>query len=422
MPALSDAQILALAVTGAALLGALLGALITQLRCQRRVARLETACATLETQMEGERASAAARIESLEDARERLGETFEVLANHALRSSQEDFLRLARESLGQFQVHAQSDLTQRQKAIDNMLQPIRMALEKTEQQVRQMEQERQTAYGSLTQYLEGMAQAQQALQGETRNLVQALRRPEVRGRWGELTLRRLVELAGMVEHCDFYEQEQTATADGALRPDMIIRLPDARQIVVDVKTPLDAYLSAVEAPDDNARREALARHARNVRQRVRELSGKQYWAQYKESLDFVILFIPGDQFLTAALDDDHALLEDALRGRVILATPTSLVALLRAVAFSWRQMSIIRHADAIRDLGEEFYKRLATFTEHLGKLGKNLGASVESYNRAVGSLERQVLIGARRLAEMGISTPKELAELEPVEQTTREPE
>lgn len=421
MPSLSDPRMLALALAGAVLLGALFGVLLTQLRCQRRLGALETARATLAGQLEAERANAEARIEALEDARERLGETFEVLAAHALRSNQEDFLRLARESLGQFQQQAQSDLTQRQKAIDNMLLPIRTALEKTEQQVREMEQARQTAQGALAQYLEGMAQTQQALQAETRNLVQALRRPEVRGRWGELTLRRLVELAGMVEHCDFTEQAHRATEDGALRPDMVIRLPDEREIVVDVKTPLDAYLSAVEAADDGIRREALARHARNVRQRVRELSSKQYWAQFRGSLDFVILFIPGDQFLTAALDDDHALLEDALRARVILATPTSLVALLRAVAFSWRQMAIIRHADAIRDLGEEFYKRLATFTEHLARLGRNLGGSVESYNRAVGSLERQVLSAARRLAEMGISTPKELAGLEPLEQAPREP-
>lgn len=421
MPSLSDPRLLALALAGAVLLGALFGVLLTQLRCQRRLGALETARATLAGQLEAERANAEARIEALEDARERLGETFEVLAAHALRSNQEDFLRLARESLGQFQQQAQSDLTQRQKAIDNMLLPIRTALEKTEQQVREMEQARQTAQGALAQYLEGMAQTQQALQAETRNLVQALRRPEVRGRWGELTLRRLVELAGMVEHCDFTEQVHRATEDGALRPDMVIRLPDEREIVVDVKTPLDAYLSAVETTDDGIRREALARHARNVRQRVRELSSKQYWAQFRDSLDFVILFIPGDQFLSAALDDDHALLEDALRARVILATPTSLVALLRAVAFSWRQMAIIRHADAIRDLGEEFYRRLATFTEHLARLGRNLGGSVESYNRAVGSLDRQVLSAARRLAEMGISTPKELAGLEPLEQSPREP-
>jgi DNA recombination protein RmuC len=238
--------------------------------------------------------------------------------------------------------------------------------------------------------------------------VQALRRPEVRGQWGELTLRRLAELAGMVEHCDFFEQQQVSGEEGQLRPDMIVRMPDSRDIVVDAKTPLDGYLSAVEANDDATRDSELLRHARKVRERVRELSGKAYWSQFSHAPDFVVMFIPGDQFLSAALDKDKALLEDALRQKVILATPTSLVALLRAVAYGWRQEVLAENADKIRELGEELYNRLATFGQYLGKLGNSLNSSVNHYNKAISSFDARVIPGARKFSEMGISTKKEL--------------
>ena len=224
----------------------------------------------------------------------------------------------------------------------------------------------------------------------------------------EMTLKRLAELAGMVEHCDFYEQEHTKTDAGALRPDMIVRMPDGREIVVDVKTPLDAYLNAVEATSDEQRTQELERHARNVRGRIRELSAKSYWSQFKNAPDFVVLFIPGDQFLSAALEKDRDLLENALQQKVILATPTSFVALLRAVADGWRQEALAENADKIRDLGEELYTRLATFCEHLAKVGKNLGISVEHYNKAVGSLD-----------ELGIQSRKNLESLEPLDKTIR---
>jgi DNA recombination protein RmuC len=249
--------------------------------------------------------------------------------------------------------------------------------------------------------------------------VQALRRPEVRGQWGELTLRRLVELAGMVQHCDFYEQEHTATETGAIRPDMIVRMPGGREIVVDVKTPLDAYISAFEAPDDATRRQHLERHSRKVRERVQELAGKAYWSQFKRSPDFVVLFIPGEQFLGAALDHDPGLLEEALSKKVILATPTSLVALLRAIAFGWNQQAITENAERIRDLGEDLYKRLTTFGDHLAKVGRQLGGSLEAYNKAVGSYERQVLPGARKFTELGISGAKTLDTPEQIEQGVR---
>lgn len=381
------------------------GWLLAHARAQRRLAALET---TLDL----ERKNAAERERGLD-------KTFAALSAEALKSNNETFLQLAQETLKQFHVQAKGDLEQKEKAVEGLVRPIREALQKTEQQIRAMEQERQTAYGALRQHLETLAQTQQQLQGETRNLVQALRRPEVRGQWGEMTLKRLAELAGMVEYCDFYEQEQVRAGDGMLRPDMIVRMPDGREIVVDVKTPLDAYLSAAEAVDDALRAKHLEHHARKVRERVRELAGKAYWNQFKQAPDFVVLFIPGDQFLSAALDLDRALLEDALRQKVILATPTSFVALLRAVAYGWRQQALAANAEHIREVGEELYQRLATFSEHLAKLGRSLESSVGDYNRAIGSFDSKVLPGARRFTEMGISAKKTLEAIEQIEKGVR---
>ena len=230
----------------------------------------------------------------------------------------------------------------------------------------------------------------------------------------------LSELAGMVEHCDFYEQEHTPTDEGAIRPDMIVRMPGGREIVIDVKTPLDAYLNAIEATDDVTRQQALEHHSRKMRERVLELAGKAYWKQFKNSPDFVVLFIPGEHFLSAALEQNPGLLEEALSKKVILATPTSLVALLRAIAFGWNQQSITKNAEKIRDLGEDLYKRIATFTNHLAKLGSHLSSSVDNYNKAIGSFERQVLSGARKFTDMGIKATKPLEQLEPLDKSVRQ--
>ncbi|MHB1239712.1 MAG: DNA recombination protein RmuC, partial [Gammaproteobacteria bacterium] len=359
------------------------------------------------------------KLAALQQAREQLAETFAALSGQALRTNNEEFLRLARENLKQFQIQAASELEKKEKNIEGLVKPIRETLEKTERQIQLMEQERQKAYGSLSRYLETMAQTQQQLQSETRNLVKALRRPEVRGQWGEMTLKRLAELAGMVEYCDFYPQEHRATEDGALRPDMVVRLPNGREIVVDVKTPLDAYLSAVEAEDDAQRKLFLEHHARKVRERIRELAAKSYWSQFPKSPDFVVLFMPGEQFLSAALDQDPGLIEEALRQRVVVATPTSLVALLRAVAYGWRQETLAENAEQIRALGEQLYERLGRFSEHLAKLGRHLGSSVEQYNRTVGSFERQLTPSARRFTEMGIQERPGLDTPEPLEKTVR---
>lgn len=400
----------------AAAIGIALGWLLAQIPAQR----LRRRNSEIETRLAVEQEKSAERLQTLENARQQLSDSFSALSAQALRANNEEFLKLARENLRQYQIQAKADLGEKEKAIEGLVRPIRETLEKTEQQIRLMEKERKEAHGSLTAFLQGMTQTQQQLEAETRKLVQALRRPEVRGQWGELTLRRLAELAGMVEHCDFFEQETQGSGEGAQRPDMIIRMPDAREIVVDVKTPLDAYLSAVEATDDAERRRALERHARKVRERVRELAAKSYWDQFKNAPDFVVLFIPGEQFLSSALELDPALLEDALRQKVILATPTSFIALLRAVAYGWRQLAVAENAERIRETGEELYKRLATFTEHLTRVGRSLGGSVDAYNRAVGSLERSVLPGARRFTEMGISSGKKAIEdLEPLEQGVR---
>jgi len=382
-----------------------LGWLIARLRAQRLITELST---TLEL----ERRQAMDKLAEVE-------KTFALLSSEALRQNSKSFLQLAQESLKQFHVQAKGDLDLKEKAVENMVRPIREALEKTEQQVRLMEKERKEAYGALHKHLETMTQTQLLLQGETRNLVQALRRPEVRGQWGEMTLKRLAELAGMVEHCDFTTQETVNGEDGKMRPDMVVRMPDGREIVVDVKTPLDAYLSAVEAVDDATRAKHLEHHARKVRERVRELATKAYWNQFKNAPDFVVLFIPGDQFLSAALDVDRELLEDALKQKIILATPTSFVALLRAVAYGWRQEALAANADLIREVGEDLYQRLAVFTEHLSRLGGSLEGSVSAFNKAVGSFDSKVLPGARKFVEMGVTPKKALEPPAPLEITPR---
>ena len=355
------------------------------------------------------------------DSGERLRVGFDAVAGAALRSNSEVFLQLARQTLGQQQQLAARDLADREKSVASLLAPVREALARTHEQIARIEKERAEAFGSLRASLEGVALGQQALQRETRNLVTALRRPEVRGQWGEMTLRRLAELAGMVEHCDFVEQVHVAGEDGALRPDMIVNMPDGRQLVVDVKTPLDAYLSAVEAATDEARDAAIKRHAQAVVERVRALSSKAYWSQFERSPDFVVLFIPGDQFLSAALGEIPTLLEDAIRQHVIIATPSSFVALLKAVAYGWRQNLLAENAARIQELAEDLYKRLAKFGEHMTKIGRSLGLSVDAYNSAVGSLERQVLPGARKFTELGLRPEREIEEIAPVEKLARVP-
>jgi DNA recombination protein RmuC len=359
------------------------------------------------------------RESAFELANAKLTQTFTELSNRSLQANSDTFLKLAEQKLETHQEKAKGELSEREKAVEALVKPIRDALEASQKQIAELEKSRSEAYGGIKSQLEEMQLSQKSLKQETQNLVNALRRPEVRGRWGEITLRRLVELAGMVEHCDFVEQVHTETDGQIFRPDMVVRMPDHRELVVDVKTPLDAYLTAAEAPDDAQRQLGLKRHAKNVRAHIRMLASKAYWNQFENSPEFVILFIPGDQFLSAALNEEPDLIEYALSEQIILATPTSFVALLKAVAYGWRQMSLADNAKEIRVLAEDLYARLATFVTHMNKVGRQLASSVENYNKAVGSLERSVLPGARKFVELGVHPKKEMEKLESLEPVPR---
>jgi DNA recombination protein RmuC len=401
--------------------GLLLGGLAALLWRARREQALRVQTELLRAQLQTGEALSAEREQAATRAREQLQGVFGELARESLRSNSEVFLQLARERLTRQQLDAVQALKERESAIESLVKPIRDALTKTEQQIQAIERDRIDSFATMRVQMEGLASGQNSLSRETRNLVTALRRPDVRGQWGEMTLRRLVELSGMTVHVDFTEQQHQNTGAGAVRPDMIVHMPERRDIVVDVKTPLDAYLAAVEAQDDESRALQLKRHAQIVGARVRELSGKQYWSQFEQSPDFVVLFLPGDQFLAAALQVNPALIEESLSQNVMLATPTSLVALLRVVSHGWRQTVLADNAAEVRRLGEELYKRLAVFGEHLAKLGKSLGSSVESFNRAVGSLEQQVLPAARRFPELGLRINREIDIIDPVENLSRTP-
>ncbi len=394
------------------LLGMLVGAILSALVAlgiglvlrARQAASLDR----LRAELAAEQRVAAERERVFGEARQQLEASFSALSDRALDRTNRQFLRLAEARLKVARAEASADLDARRRAVEGLVKPIQEALIRTERQLKGFEEERRQAHGALERHLELMTSDHRALRGETQKLVQALRRPEVRGRWGELTLRRLVELAGMVEHCDFSEQVHRNDGERSVRPDLLIHLPDERDVVVDVKAPLDAYLTAQEATTEEERERALEGHARNVRNRVRELAAKAYWEQFEAAPDFVVLFVPGEQFLAAALDRDPSLLEDALRERVILASPTSFVAILRAVAYSWRQLQMVRNAQEIRELAERFYKRVATFSGHYAKLSRALAATVDQFNRSVGSLQRQVLPAAMKLSELGVDTGKTL--------------
>ena len=394
------------------LAGAAAGALLTWIIGSSR--RKE-----LEAQVKAQEVVQQERQTALELATAQLSKTFTDVANQSLKANSESFLRLAEQNLGTQQERAKHELSEREKAVENLVKPIRDALKQSHEQISALEKARSEAYGNIRAQLESMQLGQQSLTQETQNLVNALRRPQVRGRWGEITLRRLVELAGMVEHCDFREQVHSAGEEKSIRPDMIVRMPDNRELVVDVKTPLEAYLEAVEAKDDTQRQAGLQRHARNVREHIRQLGSKSYWAQFSSSPEFVILFIPGDQFLSAALNEDPDLIENALSRQIILATPTSFVALLKAVAYGWRQFALADNAKEIQRLAEDLHGRVATFAGHMSKVGKQLASSVEHYNKAVGSLERSVLPGARKFVELGIQGKKTIEAVDPLESLPR---
>ncbi|MGH7236818.1 MAG: DNA recombination protein RmuC [Nitrospiraceae bacterium] len=389
--------------------GLLLGGLLAGLWA---VARLRPQLAVAEARRDETVKSLHEQKDLLAQARQELTEAFRALSGDALKSNNEAFLTLAKTSFERVQAEAKGDLAQRQQAITELVKPLQESLTRYEGQLHQMERARQSAYGGLDQHL-------QRLQQETGNLVKALRAPSVRGRWGEITLRRVAELSGMVAHCDFIEQPSVETEEGRSRPDMVVQLPGGRQIVVDAKAVLSAYLEANDTQDEAQRIDRLRRHAAQVRSRMDELSTKAYWNQFPQAPEFVVLFLPGEHFLGAALEQDPGLIEEGFARRVILATPTTLIALLHAVAYGWRQEQLSEHAQQAGLLGKELYDRMAVLVEHLDDVGQALARSVQAYNKAVGSIEARILPAARRFKELGIASDKDVAQLEPIESVPR---
>jgi DNA recombination protein RmuC len=424
-------------------LGGLIGAALAWAAGRHRVARvaeLERAVAARDQAAlaaserlraeSSERAALAARLEEqgkaleaeralLQEAEHRLGDTFKALSAEALQASNAAFLQLAGQALEKVQEGARGDLERRQQAIGALVTPVREALGRFEAQVGEIEQRRAGAYSELREQVRSLGEAQALLRQEAGNLVRALRAPQVRGRWGEIQLRRVVELAGMAEHCDFTEQHGVESAEGRFRPDLVVHLPGGRTVVVDAKAPLAAYLEAVEATDETRRTALLVDHARQVREHVLALSRKSYWEQLRPTPEFVVLFLPGESFFSAALEQDRDLIEAGAERRVILATPTTLISLLKAVSYGWKQEAVAANSAQVAELGRELHKRVADLAAHVQKLGRHLAGSVESYNAFVGSLESRVLPAARRFKELEAAGAEVVPDLSPVDAVTR---
>lgn len=401
----------------------LLGAKGDLARLSAQHEELVASRARLESTLEAERTAGKEKLELLAKASERaasdLQNAFKALAADALKSNNTSFLQIAQETLKRFQQQAEGDLEARQKAVADMVAPVRDSLSKVDAQIQQMEVARGEAYGDLRAQVQSLITTQKELQSETGNLVRALRTPNVRGRWGEIQLRRVVEIAGMLPYCDFAEQETISTEAGRMRPDLVVKLPGGKQVVVDAKTPLQAFLDAFETADEEQRRTCLANHARQVRDHINTLSGKKYWEQFEATPEFVVMFLPGETFFSAALEQDTGLIEHGVLNRVIPASPTTLIALLKAINYGWSQEKLARNAQEISALGKELHERLRKLATHITAVGANLDRAVEAYNQAVGSLENRVLVSARKFAELGAAVAEDIPELEPIETTAR---
>jgi len=373
----------------------------------------------LQTRLEEERKASQEKLSLLNNAEEIFTDAFKALSADALRNNNRSFLDLAKQNLETFQQNAKGDLERRETAIGELIKPLKESLEKVDGKIGELEKTRAGAYSELREQVKALAQSHLQLQSETGNLVKALRVPHVRGRWGEIQLRRVVELAGMLQYCDFMEQETFATEDSRIRPDVIVRLPGNRTIVVDSKVPFDAFYESISTTDDEVRLQRLKDHARVVRTHITALSRKSYWETVQPTPEFVLLFLPGETFYSAALENDPKLIEDGVAQGVIIATPTTLIALLKAVSYGWRQEQMAENAHEVSNLARSLYDRLRTFTKHFDDIGRGLDRALDSYNRGVRSLETRVLVTARRFKERGAITGDEIETLEPIDKATR---
>jgi DNA recombination protein RmuC len=374
--------------------------------------------AALEAQLDGERKLHEEKLGLLNEAQAKFSDVFKALSAEALSNNNRSFLDLAKEALASYRTEAKGDLDLRRQSIEALVLPIKQSLDRVAQQVQTVDNDRKEAYGSLVQQVRSLVGTQELLRSETGKLVQALRTPNVRGRWGEIQLRKVVELSGMLAHCDFEEQVSTNSGEGRLKPDLVVHLPGGKSIIVDAKTPLQAYLEATEAQTDDERRSRLAAHAEQVRGHMAKLGGKEYWREFQPAPEFVVMFLPGEAFFSAALDQDPGLIETGVSMKVIPASPTTLIALLKGVAYGWQQEALAENAARISRLGRELYERLSTAAGHIQGIGRSLKKAVEEYNSAIGSLEARVLVSGRRLGTLA-SSPGDLAELEPVEAVPR---